>query len=132
MKKTYREFLAGFASEENIKKLCGVYRGICESNAKAFAAGQLDNIMLEQRSNTKGYSSVSYLGTLRAGEYGNRIRMTAFHVMAEKGTMVQAMEVGNCFYISWYQGFHDEKYVKAMRDIMKEAGMNSVSLDRVE
>ena len=36
------------------------------------------------------------------------------------------------FYINWYQGFHGEMYAKAMRDIMKDAGMESVTLERVE
>ena len=46
--------------------------------------------------------------------------------------LVQAIEVGGIFYINWYQGFHSELYAKAMRDIMKEAGMNSVAMERVE
>jgi hypothetical protein len=79
-----------------------------------------------------GAFSVSYLGTLRTGDYGNRIRMTAFHVMQEKGIMLQTTEVGKHFYIDWYQGFPGDKYAKAMRDIMLEAGMKSVSIERVE
>ena len=132
LNKTYRGFLTGFSSEQNIKMLCGVYRGICEGYAKAFAAGALDNIVIEQRAGTKISGMISYLGTLKTGEYGKRIRMTAFHAMQEKGIMAQAVEVGGFFYINWYQGFHGEMYAKAMRDLMKEAGMNSVSLERVE
>ena len=58
--------------------------------------------------------------------------MSAFHAMQEKGMMAQAIEVGGFFYINWYQGFHGEMYAKAMRDLMKEAGMSSVSITRVE
>ena len=112
--------------------LCGVYRGICEGYAKAFAAGALDNIVLETRSSAKIGGMISYLGTLRTDEYGSRIRMTAFHAMQEKGMMAQAIEVGGVFYINWYQGFHGELYAKAMRDLMKEAGMNSVAMERIE
>ncbi len=132
LNKTYRGFLSGFSTEQNIKMLCGVYRGICEGYAKAFAAGALDNIVIERRSSAKISGSVSYLGTLKADEYGKRIRITAFHAMQEKGMMAQAIEVGGFFYINWYQGFHGEMYAKAMRDLMKETGMNSVFLERVE
>jgi hypothetical protein len=132
LNKAYRGFLNGFSSEQSIKMLCGVYRGICEGYAKAFAAGALDNIALEQRSKAKISGSISYLGTLKTGEYGSRIRMTAFHAMQEKGMMAQTIEVGGYFYINWYQGFHGEMYAKAMRDLMKDAGMKSVSLERVE
>jgi hypothetical protein len=128
----YREFLKGFTSEQNIKMLCGVYRGICEGYEKAFAAGALDSIILEQRANLGGSFSVSYVGTLRTGEYGDRIRMTAFHAMQEKGIMLQVTEVGNAFYIDWYQGFAGDMYAKTMRDLMKSAGMNGATLERVE
>ena len=128
----YREFLKGFASEDNIRKLCGVYRGICEGYEKALSGDALDSIILEQR--TKGGVScmVSYLGTLRTAEYGSRIRMTAFHVMQERGIMLQVTEVGGYFYIDWYQGFHGDVYAKAMRDLMREAGMSNARLERVE
>ncbi|MCR5746926.1 MAG: hypothetical protein K6G03_04405, partial [Lachnospiraceae bacterium] len=132
LNQSYREFLKGFSSEQNIKMLCGVYRGICEGYAKAFSAGALDSIVLESRASAKIGGMISYLGTLRTDEYGRRIRMTAFHVMQEKGLMVQVIEVGGVFYINWYQGFHGEIYAKALRDLMKEAGMNSVTMERVE
>lgn len=132
LNQAYREFLKGFTSEQNIRMLCGVYRGICEGYAKAFAGGTLDKIMLEQRAMTKISGAISYLGTMKTGEYGSRIRSTAAHAMQEKGMMAQVMEVGGYFYINWYQGFHGEMYAKAMRDLLKEAGMNSVSLERVE
>ena len=129
---SYRAFLKGFSSEQNIKMLCGVYRGICEGYAKAFAAGALGNVCLEQRANASVQIMVSYLGTLRTGEYGSRIRMTAFHVMQEKGIMLQVTEVGGFFYIDWYQGFHGDKYAKKMRNLMREAGMKGATLERVE
>ncbi|SKB69957.1 hypothetical protein SAMN06296386_10446 [Lachnospiraceae bacterium] len=128
----YRGFLKGFSSEQNIKTLCGVYRGICEGYAKAFAAGALDNVIIETRSGIKPSIGVSYLGTLKTAEYGNRIRMTAFHAMQEKGVMLQVTEIGDHFYIDWYQGFHGEMYAKAMRDLMIEAGMSGAILERVE
>ncbi|WP_029318808.1 hypothetical protein [Butyrivibrio sp. AE3004] len=128
----YRAFLKGYTGEENIRMLCGVYRGICEGYAKAFAAGALDNIILEQRSHMNGSFGVSYLGTLRTGDYGDKIRMTAFHAMQEKGIMLQTTEVGDHFYIDWYQGFPGERYAAAMRDLMLEAGMKNVTIERVE
>ena len=128
----YREFLKGFTSEQNIRRMCGVYRGICESYEKAFASGALDTLITEQRAAGNVLLSVSYLGTLRSAEYGKRIRMSAFHVMQEKGVMLQVTEVGGQFYIDWYQGFHGEMYAKAMRDLMREAGMPGAVLTRVE
>ena len=128
----YRGFLKGFSSEQNIRMLCGVYRGICEGYAKAFAAGALDNIIMEQRLSMNPSIGVSYLGTLRTGEYGDRIRMSAFHAMQEKGIMLQVTEVGSFFYIDWYQGFHGDMYAKAMRDLMRDAGMKGAVLTRVE
>ncbi len=128
----FREFLKGFASESNIRMLCGVYRGICEGYAKAFAAGSLDTLILEQRARAEGACMISYIGTLRTAEYGSRIRMTAFHAMPEKGIMLQVTEVGGCFCIDWYQGFHGDMYARAMRDLMKEAGMNGARIERVE
>ena len=58
--------------------------------------------------------------------------MSAFHGMPENGIMLQLAEVGNHFYIDWYQGFHGDMYAKAMRDIMKEVGMEVVRIQRVE
>lgn len=127
-----RGFLKGFSSEQNIRMLCGVYRGICEGYARAFAAGALDSIIVEQRAKVNPSIGVSYLGTLRTGEYGDRIKMTAFHAMQEKGIMLQVTEVGSSFYIDWYQGFHGDFYAKAMRDLLKEAGMKGAALERVE
>jgi hypothetical protein len=128
----YRGFLKGFASEQNIRMMCGIYRGICEGYEKAFSSGALDTIIIEQRANSGASFFVSYLGKLRTAEYGSRIRMTAFHVMQEKGIMLQVAEVGGCFCIDWYQGFHGDMYARTMRDLMKEAGMNGARIERVE
>ncbi len=127
-----RAHLNGFSQDQNIRMMCGVYRGICEGYAKAFQAGGLEEIVLEQRSKHKGSLEISYLGTFKTGDYGNRIRMTAFHAMPEKGFMLQVAEVGDYFYIDWYQGFFGDMYAKAMRDLMIEAGMENTSIERVE
>ena len=58
--------------------------------------------------------------------------MKAFHVMPEKGIMLQATEVGDTFYIDWYQGFHDAVFVLAMRDVLAEMGMRGPRIERVE
>ena len=127
-----REFLKGVSSEQNIKMMCGIYHGICEGFTKAYAAGALDGIIIEQHSGMSNTGFLSYLGTLRGDEYTNRIRMSAFHGMPGNGIMLQLAEVGNHFYIDWYQGFHGDMYAKAMRDIMREAGIKGVRLERVE
>ena len=132
LNQAYRTFLKGFTSEQNIRMLSGVYRGICEGYTKAFAYGALDKIIMEQRGTTSVSIGVSYLGTLRTGGYGNRIRMTAFHVMQEKGIMLQVTEVGDTFYIDWYQGFHDPGYILAMRDVLADMGMKGLNIERIE
>ena len=128
----FRAALSGFAAEDVIKKTAGVYRAICEGYSKAFVYGALSKIVMDQRKNLKAGAEVSYLGTLRTAEYGNRIRMTAFHAMQEKGIMLQATEVGEYFYIDWYQGFHGEEYVLAMRDVLAENGINGIKIERAE
>lgn len=128
----FRAALSGFTGKEAIKKTAGVYRAVCESYSKAFVYGALNKIVMDQRKNMKAGAAVSYLGTLRAAEYGNRIRMTAFHAMQEKGIMLQAAEVGEYFYIDWYQGFHGEEYVLAMRDILAEKGISGIKVERIE
>ena len=128
----YRAFLKGFSSEQNIKMLSGVYRGICEGYTKACAYGALDKITMEQRGKAGASFGVSYIGTLRTAGYGSRIHMKAFHVMPEKGIMLQVTEVGETFYIDWYQGFHDAAYIRAMRDTMAEMGMKGLCIERVE
>ena len=71
-------------------------------------------------------------GTLHTGEYGKRMRITAFHAMPENGVMLQVTEVGDTFYIDWYQGMHDAAYIRAMRDVLSEMGMEGLLLERVE
>ena len=128
----YRSFLKGFSSEQNIKMLSGVYRGICEGYTKAYAYGALDKVTMEQRGKAGLSIVVSYMGTLRTGDYGNRIRMKVLHAMPEKGMMLQMTEVGDTFYIDWYQGFHDAVYVCAMRDVLAGMGMKGLRVERVE
>ena len=128
----YRTALKGFASGEGIKKSAGVYRTIFEGYTKAFIYGALDKLITEQRQNAKVGASVSYFGALRTGEYGRRIRMSACHAMQEKGIMIQTAEVGDHFYIDWYQGFYGEEYVLAMRDILTENGISGIKVERIE
>ena len=128
----FRAALSGFAAEDTIKKMAGIYRAICEGYSKAFVYGALNKIVMDRRKNLKAGAEVSYLGTLRTAEYGNRIRMTAFHVMQEKGIMLQVTEIGDYFYIDWYQGFHGEKYVLAMRDVLAEKGIGGIKVERIE
>ena len=128
----FRAALSRFAAEDAIKKTAGIYRAICEGYSKAFVYGALNKIVMDQRKNLKAGAEVSYLGTLRTAEYGNRIRMTAFHVMQEKGIMLQVTEVGEYFYIDWYQGFHGEEYVLAMRDVLAENGISGIRVERTE
>ena len=128
----FRTALSGFATKESIMKMAGVYRAICEGYSKAFVYGALNKIVMDQRKNLKAGAGVSYLGTLRTAEYGNRIRMTAFHAMQEKGIMLQVTEVGEYFYIDWYQGFHGEEYVLAMRDVLAESGISGIRVERTE
>ena len=110
----------------------GIFRSMCEGYTKAFAYNALDKITMEQRKNTGGALEISYLGTLRTADYGKRMRMTAFHVMPENGVMLQVTEVGDTFYIDWYQGMHDATYIRAMRDALAEAGVKGMCLERVE
>ncbi|MBR4173925.1 MAG: hypothetical protein IKR56_01130 [Lachnospiraceae bacterium] len=124
--------IAGFSNGDGIKMSAGVYRSICEGYAKAFKHGALNKIIMDMRKNMKAGAGVSYLGTMRTGEYGERIRMTAFHAMPEKGIMLQTTEVGGNFYIDWYQGFSGEEYVLAMRDILKECGISGIKVERTE
>ena len=128
----FRDFMKNFASEANIKMMCGVYRGICEGYTEAFIHGMLNTIVMNQRENMEASSGVSYLGTLKSAEYGSRMRMTVAHAMQEKGVMLQMAEVGNVFFINWYQGFSGEMYVRALRDLLKEAGIKTVVIERTE
>ena len=128
----FRAYLRQFTSEPSIRMNAGIFRSMCEGYTKAYAYGALDNICLEQRKSANASLEISYLGTLHTGDYGKRIRMTAFHAMPENGVMVQVTEVGDTFYIDWYQGMHEATYVKAMRDALIGMGMKGLSLERVE
>ncbi|MBQ3304096.1 MAG: hypothetical protein IJH03_06095, partial [Clostridia bacterium] len=128
----FRSYLRAFTSEPSIRMNAGIFRSMCEGYTKAFAYNALDKITMEQRKNTGGALEISYLGTLRTADYGKRMRMTAFHVMPENGVMLQVTEVGDTFYIDWYQGMHDATYIRAMRDALAEAGVKGMCLERVE
>ena len=128
----FRAYLKEFTSEPSIRMNAGIFRSMCEGYTKAYAYGALDNVCMEQRKNADASLEISYLGTLHTGEYGRRIRITAFHAMPEKGVMLQVYEVGDTFYIDWYQGFHDATYIRAMRDAMAEMGMKDLRIERVE
>ena len=128
----FRAYLKEFTSEPSIRMNAGIFRGMCEGYTKAYAYGALDNVCMEQRKNADASLEISYLGTLHTGEYGRRIRITAFHAMPEKGVMLQVYEVSDTFYIDWYQGFHDATYIRAMRDAMAEMGMKDLRIERVE
>ena len=128
----FRAYLRQFTSEPSIRMNAGIFRSMCEGYAKAYAFGALDNICLEQRKSANASLEISYVGTLHTGDYGKRIRMTAFHVMPENGVMVQVTEVGDTFYIDWYQGMHEATYIKAMRDVLSDMGMKNMSIERVE
>ena len=128
----FRTYLRQFTSEPSIRMNAGIFRSMCEGYTKAFAYGALDKICIEQRKSTGAALEISYLGTLNTGDYGSRIRMTAFHVMPENGVMLQVTEVGNTFYIDWYQGMHEATYIKALRDVLADMGMKGLNIERVE
>ena len=128
----FRTYLREFTSEPSIRMNAGIFRSMCEGYTKAFAYNALDKITMEQRKNTGGALEISYLGRLHTADYGKRMRMSAFHVMPENGVMLQMTEVGDTFYIDWYQGMHDATYIRAMRDVLAEVGMKGMCLERVE
>jgi hypothetical protein len=128
----FRTYLREFTSEPSIRMNAGIFRSMCEGYTKAFAYNALDKITMEQRKNTGGALEISYLGRLHTADYGKRMRMSAFHVMPENGVMLQMTEVGDTFYIDWYQGMHDATYIRAMRDELAGMGMKDMCLERVE
>lgn len=128
----FRDYLRQFTSAPSIRMNAGIFRSMCEGYTKAFAYGALDKICMEQRKSADASLEISYLGTLHTGDYGSRIRMTAFHVMPENGIMLQVTEIGGTFFIDWYQGMHEAAYVKAMRDVLAGAGMKDLRIERVE
>ena len=98
---------------------------------KAQQDGVLERLIADQRRNAGTGIMASYLGILRTGEYGRKIRMTAGHVMQEKGIMLQAVEISGTFYLCWYQGFQDDRYVRAMAGELLTQGMTGTRLERV-
>ena len=127
----YRSHLKAFMAEQNIRMMCGLYSGIIQELMKAQQNGVLDLLIAEQRKNAGTGIMASYLGLLRTGEYGRKIRMTAGHVMQEKGIMLQAVEIGGTFYLCWYQGFQDDRYVRAMAGELLAQGMPGTRLESV-
>ena len=126
----FRTHLKQFMAEQNIRIMCGVYSGIVQELIKAQRNGILDQLIMDQRRNAGTGMMASYLGTLRTGNYGKRIRMTAGHVMQEKGIMLQAVEICGTFYLCWYQGFQDDRYVRAMAEELLAQGMPGTRLER--
>ena len=128
----FMAYLKEFTSEPSIRRNAGVLRSMCEGYAKAFAFNALDKITMEQRKKTGRALEINYVGTLRTAEYGKRMRMTASHLMPENHVMMQVTELGDTFYINWYQGMHEAAYIRAMRDVLHEAGLKGMCLERVE
>ena len=110
--------------------MCGIYSGIIQGLMKAQQDGILDQLIADQRKNAGMGIMASYLGILKTGEYGKRIRMTAGYVMQEKGIMLQTTEIGGTFYLCWYQGFQDDCYVRAMAEELLTQGMPGTRLER--
>ena len=127
----YRSHLKSFTEEQNIRIMCGLYSGIIQELMKAQQDGVLDRLIADQRRNAGTGIMASYLGILRTGEYGRKIRMTAGHVMQEKGIMLQAVEISGTFYLCWYQGFQDDCYVRAMTGELLAQGMPGTRLERI-
>ena len=107
------------------------YSGIIQELMKAQQNGALDLLIAEQRKNAGTGIMAGYLGILRTGEYGKKIRMTAGHAMQEKGIMLQAVEISGTFYLCWYQGFQDDCYVRALAGELIAQGMPGTRLERV-
>ncbi len=128
----FRSYLREFTSEPSIRRNAGIFRSMCEGYTKAFSFNALNKITMEQRMSTDATLEISYIGKLHTADYVKRMRMTAFHVMPENGVMLQVTEVGDVFYIDWYQGMHDATYICAMRDVLNEMGMKNICLERME
>ena len=127
----YRTHLKDFMAERNIQIMCGLYSGIIQGLMKAQQDGVLDLLIADQRKNAGTGIMASYLGILRTGEYGKKIRMTAGHTMQEKGIMLQAVEIAGTFYLCWYQGFQEDCYIRAMAEELLAQDMPGTKLERV-
>lgn len=121
--RNFRNSVRSFTTEASIKRHCAYYRSAIEKSLGAIKDGTLDSMIRERQKSKRGMVLTSYLGTLRIGAYGDRIRMTVFHVMPVRGITVQMAMVGNCFYADWYQGFSDEAYVRAFTEIARAHNM---------
>lgn len=128
----FRDYLREFTSEPSIRMNAGIFHSMCDGFTKAFAYNALSKVTMEMRKNTVASFEISYIGTLHTADYGRRMRMTAFHVMPENSIMLQVTEIGDTFYIDWYQGMHDDIYIRAMRDILAQMGIKGMCLERVE
>ncbi len=127
-----RAYMKGFLQDDSVRMLMGVFRGINEGYAKAYSANVLDSITMPQREKAGAGVMSSYIGKLRTGVYGSRIRMTVFRAMRENGIMLQSCEVGGTFYLNWSQGLTDAKYVRAMRDVLAGMGIKGLCIERME
>lgn len=131
LNRQFRSFLKDFTSKESIQRYCGYYRTVIENSMEGLKNGTLDNMIRERQKRSRGMVLTSYLGTLRTGDYGSRIRMTVFHVMPVRGITVQMTEVGKCFYADWYQGFSDQSYLKTFTDILRAHNMSGAVFEAV-
>lgn len=125
-------YMKGFLTDDNIRMLMGVYRGINENFTKAYTASMLDTITMAQREKLGVTVMSDFIGRLRTGAYGNRIRMTVMRSMWEKGIMLQTCEVGDTFYLNLSQGLTGAKYIRAMRDVLAEMGIRGLRIERME
>ena len=127
-----RAYFKEFTSEANMRLQAGIFHSRNERFTRAYAHGSLDALSTEMRRNAGAAMEISYLGTLRTGDYGSRIHLTVFRVMPENGVMLQVTEVGGTFYIDWSQGIPDAVYIRALRDVLSDMGMKGLCLERME
>ncbi|MCI1721895.1 MAG: hypothetical protein LKM35_00500 [Lachnospiraceae bacterium] len=129
----FRTYLKGFASEQNIRMMTGIYAGIIEGYQKAIAADMM-NVVLEKISKSEANMTVSasYIGTILTGEYGSRIRLNAFHAMGSTGAMVQMAEIGGIFYLCWFGSFDGKEYAADLAEHMRNLGMAHAEYRKTE
>jgi len=120
----FRTYLKGFATEQNVRMITGIYAGIIEGYQKAIAADMMSVVLKKVAESTAGMTiSGSYIGTVSAGDYGTRIRLNAFHAMGSSGVMVQMAEIGGRFYICWFADFDGGKYIADIAEHMHSLGI---------
>lgn len=129
----FRMYQKGFASEQNIRMMTGIYAGIIEGYQKAIAADMMD-VVLEKISKSEANMTVSasYLGIILTGEYGSRIRLNAFHAMGSTGAMVQMAEIGGIFYLCWFGSFDGKEYAADLAEYMRDLGMRHAEYRKTE